>query len=137
MYVCMYLRRCHGIYTRQDLRSAVDLGQARKLLFKSVATAVDSTIINCTTPLLRSDRKRRRIRKRQRANCNKVPTAERWLNQRQNMFGEDENIGQLVLEPPFCGKTHFKTPMNFIRAHVDLEYETNTSIRKIFLTRTQ
>ena len=53
------------------------------------------------------------------------------------MFGEDANIEQPVLEPPFCGRKHFKTAMNFIRAHVDLEHEINVSIRKIFLTRTR
>jgi hypothetical protein len=50
-------------------------------------------------------------------------------------LGEYANIEELVLEPPLCGRTHFKTAMNFIRAYVDLEHETNASIRKIFLTR--
>jgi len=40
---------------------------------------------------------------------------------RQNLLGEDANVEHLVLEPMFrAGRTHFKTAMNLIRAHVDL-----------------
>jgi hypothetical protein len=52
------------------------------------------------------------------------------------MFDEDADIEQLVLEPMFCGRTHFKTAMNFSMADVDLEQKTNASIRRMFLTRT-
>jgi hypothetical protein len=52
------------------------------------------------------------------------------------MFGEAANTAQLVLELLFCGRTHLKTVMDFIRAHFDLEHETEGSIWKFFLTRT-